>query len=63
MSDDTFGVNGWTVYAHPLFLDQFETMIAAVEKGAQEGSEGIQEEARREAPVGCLEGGVRRHSE
>jgi toxin YhaV len=32
VSDDTFEVNGWTVYAHPLFLDQFETMIAAVEK-------------------------------
>ncbi|ABQ39916.1 type II toxin-antitoxin system YhaV family toxin [Bradyrhizobium sp. BTAi1] len=32
MSDDTFEVNGWTVYAHPLFLDQLETMIAAVEK-------------------------------
>lgn len=32
MSDDTFEVNGWTVYAHPLFLDQLDTMIAAVEK-------------------------------
>ena len=32
MSDNTFEVSGWTVYAHPLFLDQLETMIAAVEK-------------------------------
>jgi toxin YhaV len=32
VSDDTFEVNGWTIYAHPLFLDQLETMIAAVEK-------------------------------
>jgi len=30
VSDDTFEVNGWTVYAHPLFLDQLEAMIAAV---------------------------------
>lgn len=35
MSDDPFEVNGWTVYAHPLFLDQLETMIAAVEKARQ----------------------------
>lgn len=32
MSDDTFAVNGWTVYAHPLFLDQLEAMIETVEK-------------------------------
>lgn len=24
-------VNGWTIYAHPLFLDQVETLIAQVE--------------------------------
>ncbi|AHY56966.1 toxin YhaV [Bradyrhizobium huanghuaihaiense] len=40
MSDDTFGVNGWTVYAHPLFLDQFETMIAAVEKARKKDPKG-----------------------
>lgn len=27
MSDDTLEINGWTVYAHPLFLDQLEAMI------------------------------------
>ncbi len=32
MSGDAFEVNGWTIYAHPLFLDELEAMIAAVEK-------------------------------
>ena len=32
MSDAAFQFNGWTIYAHPLFLDQLEAMIAAVEK-------------------------------
>lgn len=25
-------VNGWTLFAHPLFLDQMETLVATVEK-------------------------------
>ncbi|MDB5971334.1 MAG: toxin [Hydrocarboniphaga sp.] len=25
-------VNGWTLFAHPLFLDQLESLVAAVEK-------------------------------
>jgi toxin YhaV len=32
VSDATFQVNGWTIYAHPLFLDQLEAMTAAVDK-------------------------------
>lgn len=32
MSADTLEINGWTIYAHPLFLDQLEALIAAVEK-------------------------------
>jgi toxin YhaV len=32
VSDDAIEINGWTIYAHPLFLDQLEAMIAAVEK-------------------------------
>lgn len=40
MSDDTFEVNGWTVYAHPLFLDQLEAMIAAVEKARKKDPKG-----------------------
>ncbi|HEY9216013.1 MAG TPA: type II toxin-antitoxin system YhaV family toxin [Ancylobacter sp.] len=32
MSADSLEVNGWTIYAHPLFLDQLEALIAAVEK-------------------------------
>ena len=32
MSDDAIQINRWTIYAHPLFLDQLEAMIATVEK-------------------------------
>lgn len=32
MSDDILEINGWTIYAHSLFLDQLEAMIEAVEK-------------------------------
>lgn len=40
MSDAPFQVNGWTIYAHPLFLDQLAAMTTAVEK------------ARRKDPTG-----------
>jgi toxin YhaV len=40
VSDATFQVNGWTIYAHPLFIDQLEAMTTAVEK------------ARRKDPTG-----------
>jgi toxin YhaV len=32
VSDETIEINGWTIYAHPLFLDQLEALITAVEK-------------------------------
>ena len=32
MSKPTLEINGWTIYAHPLFLDQIETLVAEVEK-------------------------------
>ena len=32
MSDDILEVNGWTIYAHPLFLDQLDAMIETVDK-------------------------------
>jgi len=32
VSDDIVEINGWTIFAHPLFLDQLEAMIEAVEK-------------------------------
>ncbi|MCK1504555.1 type II toxin-antitoxin system YhaV family toxin [Bradyrhizobium sp. 18] len=32
MSDDTIEINGWKIYAHPLFLDQLEAMIENVER-------------------------------
>ena len=40
MSDDTLEINGWTIYAHPLFLDQLEAMIAAVEKARKKDPKG-----------------------
>jgi len=40
VSDDTFEVNGWAIYAHPLFLDQLEAMIAAVEKARKKDPTG-----------------------
>jgi toxin YhaV len=40
VSDDTFAVNGWTIYALPLFLDQLEVMIAAVEKARKKDPTG-----------------------
>jgi toxin YhaV len=32
VSDVVVEINGWTIYAHSLFLDQLEAMIEAVEK-------------------------------
>ena len=40
MSDKTFTINGWTIYAHPLFLDQLESMIEAVEKARRRDPKG-----------------------
>jgi len=40
VSDDTFEVNGWMIYAHPLFLDQLEAMIAAVERARKKDPKG-----------------------
>lgn len=33
-------VNGWTLYAHPLFLDQLEKLTVAVEKAATKDPKG-----------------------
>jgi toxin YhaV len=33
-------VNGWTLYAHPLFLDQLERLTAAVERAAKKNPTG-----------------------
>lgn len=37
MSDNAIEINGWTIYAHPLFLDQFEAMIETVERARKKG--------------------------
>ena len=33
MSDSILEINGWTIYAHPVFLYQLEAMIEAVSRG------------------------------
>lgn len=38
-------VNGWTLYAHPLFLDQLEKLTAAVEKAREKDPEGYRSTA------------------
>ena len=43
MSEDVVEVNGWTIYAHPLFLDQLEAMIAAVEKARKKDPRGYKQ--------------------
>ena len=40
MTDDTIKINGWTIYAHSLFLDQLEAMIEAVEKARRKDPKG-----------------------
>jgi toxin YhaV len=32
LSEAPLEINGWTIYAHPLFLDQLEALVAEVEK-------------------------------
>jgi len=40
VSDDTLKINGWVIYAHPLFLDQLEAMISSVEKAREKNPKG-----------------------
>jgi toxin YhaV len=40
VSDDTLEINGWTVYAHPLFLDQLEAIIGSVENARKNDPKG-----------------------
>ena len=40
MNGDSLVINGWTIYAHPLFLDQLEAMIEAVEKARKKDPKG-----------------------
>jgi hypothetical protein len=40
VSDDTLEINGWTIYAHPLFLDQLEAMIGSVEQARRKDPRG-----------------------
>jgi toxin YhaV len=47
VSNETIAINGWTVYAHPLFLDQLEVLIAAVEKARAKDPRGYKKRAAR----------------
>jgi toxin YhaV len=40
VSDDAIQINGWTIYAHPLFLDQLEAVIATVENARKKDPAG-----------------------
>ncbi len=46
-------INGWTIYAHPLFLDQLESLIADVESLREKNPQGYLEKnaAKRLAAV------------
>lgn len=54
MSDDTLEVNGWTIYAHPLFLDQLEAMIAAVENARKKDPKGYKKKRAAKLLVAVL---------
>lgn len=40
MSDEPLVINGWTIFAHPLFLDQVEGLIEQVDKLKQKNPKG-----------------------
>jgi toxin YhaV len=40
VSDDTLEINGWTVYAYPLFLDQLDAIIGSVENARKKDPKG-----------------------
>ena len=52
----SFVVNGWTIFAHPLFLDQIETLIRQVEILKKKDSVGYQKKnaAKRLAAIAKL---------
>jgi toxin YhaV len=57
MTGDTpLVVNGWTLYAHPLFLDQVESLIARVEALRKKDSKGYTKKnaTKRLAAIGKL---------
>lgn len=49
-------VNGWTIYAHPLFLDQLEDLLQAVEQAREKDPRGYKRKnaAKRLAAVARL---------
>lgn len=51
-------VNGWSIFAHPLFLDQLEALIRQVETGEEKEPEGLSRQERHQAPRSDCEAGV-----
>jgi toxin YhaV len=47
VSDDTLEINGWTVYAHPLFLDQLNAIIGSVENARKKDPKGYKKRAAK----------------
>jgi toxin YhaV len=54
VNDDTLEINGWTIYAHPLFLDQLEAMIEAVEKARKKDPKGYKKKRAAKLLAGIL---------
>ncbi len=59
MSERTLQVNGWTLYAHPLFLDQLEGMIIVVAKARAKDPEGYKKKRAAKLLAAVLKSGVR----
>jgi toxin YhaV len=47
VNDDTLKVNGWIIYAHPLFLDLLEAMIGSVDEAREKDPKGYKKRAAK----------------
>jgi toxin YhaV len=54
VNKDTVEVNGWTIYAHPLFIEQLDAMIAAVEKARKKDPKGYKKKRAAKLLAGVL---------
>jgi len=48
-------VNGWSIYAHPLFIDQFEELLEEVEKLRKENPENYREKKKTKLLAAIVE--------
>jgi toxin YhaV len=51
-------INGWSLYAHPLFLDQLDALIGQVEAARRKGPAAYKKQARDEVARGSVESRV-----